>query len=53
MAAALAARISRATSQPVAIDGLLLPMSASIGISMYPADASNPSGLLRAADHAM
>lgn len=52
-AAVIAGRVAEAVAAPVEIEGVTLPMSASIGLGMYPADARDPSGLLRAADRAM
>jgi diguanylate cyclase (GGDEF)-like protein/PAS domain S-box-containing protein len=53
----VAARIARKTLAEMArafvIDGNSINMSASIGISTYPGDASSPHGLLRCADIAM
>jgi EAL domain-containing protein (putative c-di-GMP-specific phosphodiesterase class I) len=40
-------------NQPFPIDGKTLRISASVGISHYPEDASDASGLVRAADTAM
>ena len=49
----VAARLLAAIKQPFPIDGKTLRISASVGISHYPADASDASGLVRAADTAM
>lgn len=40
-------------SQPVALDGLLLTVAASVGIARFPADGDDPERLLRCADVAM
>ena len=49
----VAAKILRATSHPIIIDGQEIIPSLSIGISLYPRDASDMSNLLRHADSAM
>lgn len=46
-------RILVAASRPVSVDALLLNLTASIGVSVFPEDNSNPDSLLRHADHAM
>lgn len=46
-------RILEITSQPVTDNGYEFFTSASIGITMYPADGEDPNGLLRNADSAM
>ena len=40
-------------AQPVALDGLLLTVAASVGIARFPADGDDPERLLRCADVAM
>ena len=40
-------------AQPVALDGLLLTVTASVGIARFPADSDDPERLLRCADVAM
>lgn len=50
---AVAEKLLAAILQPFSIDGEVLRVSASIGVSVYPDDAGDPSGLLRAADTAM
>lgn len=40
-------------SQPIEINGHLIRVTLSVGISLYPKDASDIEGLLRCADHAM
>lgn len=52
-AATVARKILELLVHPFEIDGHLLPMTASIGIALYPDDASHPDELLRAADAAM
>ena len=52
-AAAVARKLIEATSHPVEIDGKEIYLIANIGISLYPADASDPDGLVRYADTAM
>lgn len=49
----VATRLLAAINQPLPIDGKTLRISASIGISHYPQDASDAPGLVRAADTAM
>lgn len=46
-------RILDAISQPVVIDDISHTISASIGVTMYPADSDDFDTLLRHADHAM
>lgn len=46
-------RLLDAARQPLAIDGLSLQVSASIGVALYPDDGSEPDLLLRCADQAM
>ncbi|MES2683270.1 MAG: EAL domain-containing protein [Pseudomonadota bacterium] len=45
--------ILRGLSEPVLLDGHLLPMSVSIGVALYPADGSNGEQLMSSADAAM
>ncbi|HVX80784.1 MAG TPA: EAL domain-containing protein [Devosiaceae bacterium] len=49
----LAAALIEQLLAPVVIDGMLLPASASIGISMFPADGQDEDTLLKHADAAM
>src|SRR5262249_38965160 len=42
-----------AVSQPIAVDGLMLSLRASIGVSMAPQHGADPSSLLKRADVAM
>ncbi len=49
----VAEKVLRAFAQPVALDGLLLTVGASIGIARFPADGDDPERLLRCADVAM
>jgi diguanylate cyclase (GGDEF)-like protein len=46
-------RIMEALTAPIVVEGKAHACSASIGISLFPSDAREPSGLLRAADSAM
>lgn len=46
-------RLLQAASEPILIDDKLLEVSASIGITLFPADQSDVDGLIRHADHAM
>jgi diguanylate cyclase (GGDEF)-like protein/PAS domain S-box-containing protein len=52
-AAVIANRILEAFGEPVALAGSLVPVSASIGISIYPQNASNIEDLLKTSDAAM
>ncbi len=52
-ASQLAQRMLDALRQPLAVEEHELSRDASVGISIYPADASEPSTLLRSADTAM
>ena len=52
-AEAVAQKLLGALVQPFSIDGEVLRISASIGVSLYPDDAGEPGGLMRAADAAM
>lgn len=49
----LTERILLACSQPMEVQGLALSISASIGVTMYPQDDSEPEILMRHADQAM
>ena len=49
----VAAKITEAMARPFDVDGQQINTSSSIGISLYPADAKDPSSLLRNADTAM
>ena len=46
-------RVLEACRRPVQVDGSTLSVSASIGVSLYPSDRSDPDILLRHADMAM
>ena len=46
-------RLLAAASEPVVTHGVLLRVSASIGVTLFPQDAANADQLLRHADHAM
>ena len=46
-------RVMEELTAPIAIGGLQLAISASIGIAIYPFDDAEPDMLLRLADHAM
>jgi len=50
---ALARKILDAVSEPLAVHGLLLEVSASLGISIFPDDADSADKLLVLADKAM
>ena len=52
-AAAVAQALLTAIAEPVVVDGLTLPASASIGISLCPADGRDAATLMRNADTAM
>lgn len=52
-AAERAAQVLKAIALPFEIDGLLIPVSASIGISVYPDDSGDASTMLKHADTAM
>ena len=47
------ARVLQAASAPVVVDGVLLQVSVSIGVTLYPQDESGPDQLMRHADQAM
>ena len=49
----VAAKLLAAINQPFAVEGLVLRVSASIGVSLYPEDSNDACGLVRAADTAM
>ena len=49
----LADRILLACAEPVLVDGIMLQMSASIGMTIYPQDDVAPDQLIRHADRAM
>ncbi len=49
----LADRIIAAVKEPIVIDGQELFVTTSLGISLFPADASDPETLLKTADAAM
>lgn len=46
-------RIHQAIAQPYVIDGHIIALGASSGVTIYPMDESEPDTLLRHADHAM
>jgi diguanylate cyclase (GGDEF)-like protein/PAS domain S-box-containing protein len=52
-ASAVADRILAALAQPIELDGMALPVSASIGISLFPEDGRDREALLKHADTAM
>lgn len=52
-AAGVAARIRQALAAPVTVEDMALPITASIGISLYPDDGRNRETLLKHADTAM
>lgn len=47
------ARILQAAAAPVVLNGVVLQVSASIGVTMYPQDAADAEQLMRHADQAM
>lgn len=49
----LAERILAAVKRPIVVDGQELFVTTSLGIALYPTDASDPESLLKAADAAM
>lgn len=51
--AVVAEKVLHQFQSPFAIDGLQLPVTTSIGISLYPMDAEDPAELIRLADDAM
>jgi len=50
---ATATKVLAALSEPFDLDGAILKTTASIGISIYPNDGTNPESLLQYADIAM
>lgn len=46
-------RLLDAASTPVSVDNLLLRVSASVGVTLYPGDGQDADELIRHADHAM
>ena len=52
-AAAVARKILTAIGRPITVPGHDTSVTASVGISLYPADADEPETLLRCADNAM
>jgi diguanylate cyclase (GGDEF)-like protein len=50
---ATATKVLAALSEPFDLDGTILKTTASIGISIYPNDGTNPESLLQYADIAM
>ncbi|MFZ5891900.1 MAG: putative bifunctional diguanylate cyclase/phosphodiesterase [Myxococcota bacterium] len=49
----VAQRILNAFATPLIVDGKLLPVTASIGVALFPDHESDDAGLLRAADRAL
>ena len=47
------ARMLQAASEPVTVDGVMMQVSASIGVTIYPRDVGDADQLLRHADQAM
>ena len=47
------ARMLQAASEPVTLDGVMMQVSASIGVTIYPRDVGDADQLLRHADQAM
>ena len=52
-AASVAAKIQQVISEPFIIEGALINISASVGVSLYPGDGQDGDLLLRRADEAM
>ena len=52
-AALVAERIIAAVKRPICLDGQEVFVTTSLGISLFPADATHPEGLLKSADAAM
>ena len=52
-AATVAAKIQQVIAEPFIIDGALIHISASVGVSLYPVDGQDADLLLRRADEAM
>ncbi|WP_460504507.1 EAL domain-containing protein [Hydrogenophaga soli] len=50
---AAAEQVLKTIAEPVALEGLVLNVSASLGLTLYPQDASDADTLLRHADQAM
>lgn len=50
---AVASRILAAVAEPVAVEGLLLSTTASIGVAVFPQDADTAEGLARCAEAAL
>lgn len=50
---AVADRVLKVIAEPILLDGLALNISASLGLTLYPQDASDADTLLRHADQAM
>jgi diguanylate cyclase (GGDEF)-like protein/PAS domain S-box-containing protein len=50
---AAAERVLKTIAEPVVLDGVVLNVSASLGLTLYPQDASDADTLLRHADQAM
>ena len=51
--AAVAEKISEAIGEPFSLEGQMLSVSASIGVSVFPRDGETPDSLIRNADAAM
>ncbi len=51
--AVVAKKIVEAMQEPISLDGQIVQVTCSIGIALYPADASNMDELLKTADNAM
>lgn len=52
-AAIVAQKLIDTMQEPVSLDGQIVQVTCSIGIALYPADASDMEGLLKTADQAM
>mgnify|MGYP002178486554 CR=1 FL=1 len=53
LSSAILERLLKATSDPVMVDGAIIRVSASIGVTFYPQDNSDADHLMRHADQAM
>jgi predicted signal transduction protein with EAL and GGDEF domain len=53
LSSAILERLLKATSDPIMVDGAIIRVSASIGVTFYPQDNSDADHLMRQADQAM
>ena len=49
----IALRLERCFDEPFAVEGVILHPAASVGIALYPEDATTKDGILNSADAAM